>query len=180
MLRMIQKLRFVAVVSLTSLFSLTACAQTQAETSQNSSTYYNDCSNLAFKNTDNSQLTKQEELAALEQDFFEVLNQNEACMTQAVAASNGRVGSAGSGQGAEGSGKSSEGSQAVNNVQSSPTANQQVSHSTQQHQISGRTGKGLKSGSTSICATVKEALANATTESETEHFESMMKQYNCN
>ena len=86
------------LVSASSVVALSACAQTNSQTKP-AVTYYSECGDLAFKNADNSPMTKSEELAALDEDFFEVLNQSEECMSQAASGSNGRIAGAGGGSG---------------------------------------------------------------------------------
>ena len=157
-------------------FTLSAAPQS---TSQHTANNYSDCADLTFQNVDNSDKTKEEELAALDEDLFSVLNQSEECMSEAVVKSSGRIGEAGTG-----GGNADIASESTSEGEQTTDPNMQESDPTQQRQqtasSSGERGDGTQGGSTEVCETVNQALKNASTESEKSHFESLLEQYNCN
>lgn len=147
--------------------------------------YYQDCAYLEFGDIDNDALTRDEEIALIDEDFFAALDRTAECMNQAATAGAGRIGDAAgsqtAGQGAGAAGATprvGSGSASGTQTESSPT------QTTQQTKGGDTTGvdtqrEGAKRGSSAVCDAVKEGLASATTQSEQQHWQKLSAEYGC-
>lgn len=176
--------------------SLPACAlqqqnaQTQAQ-GQNTSkavSNYSDCSQINFNDIDSRELTREELIKRMDDDFEANLSKSEKCMAEAVASGAGRLGgTGGSGAGTGAGAGSSTGNSAAgsSNTSADSSSSGTDSQQSQQNQNAAsassaehQKGKGGQ-GSSSVCDAVKQGLTSATTDAEKQHFRGLMEQYGC-
>lgn len=143
--------------------------------------YYSDCAYIEFEDIDNAQMTREEQLAAMDADFEESLNASEECMSEALDSGAQKLADAGAG----GDTGDQESESADNSVaaQASAATEYQTTQSQQQHTTTDQTrshagGQGQQ-GSSAVCDAVKQGLEAATTDSEKAHFQSLMNEYGC-
>ncbi|GGW81474.1 hypothetical protein [Alteromonas halophila] len=149
--------------------------------------YYQDCAYIEFDDIDNDALTRNEEIALIDENFFAALDRSAECMNSAAATGAGKIGdaagNAGGGQGAAGgqSGNAGSSGQASGSGSPVPIAEQQ-----QNPQQTTDTTKGIDTqrgtssgGSSAVCDAVKEGLASATTQAEKEHWQGLAAEYGC-
>ena len=141
--------------------------------------YYSDCAYIEFEDIDNSQMTREEQLAAMDADFEESLNASEECMSEALDSGAQKLAEAGGDTG----GQDSESADNSAAAQTSSSSEYQTTQSQQQHSTTDQTrahsgGQGQQ-GSSAVCDAVKQGLESATTENEKAHFQSLMNEYGC-
>lgn len=167
--------------------SLPACAlqqqnaQTQAQNASKAVSNFSDCSQINFNDIDSHELTREELIKRMDDDFEANLSKSEKCMAEAVASGAGRLGGAGGSGAGTGAGTGSSTGNSAAGSSSSGTDSQQSQQnqnaagaSSAEHQK----GKGGQ-GSSSVCDAVKQGLTSATTDAEKQHFRGLMEQYGC-
>lgn len=171
-------------ISFLSWWSFALAQTTDLPPTNSGGTYYSDCSTFTFRDIDSALLTREEQLALMEQDLFDNLNRSEACLNDATQASAQRLAAAGGGSGAGGGpdagaegGDSAEMAAAQQASNKDPTDMQSTSSPSErskQH-VSGQRA----SGSSAVCDAVRQGLSTATTDAEKEHFQQLSKDYGC-
>ena len=148
--------------------------------------YYQDCAYLEFDNIDSETLTRDEEIALVDENFFAALDRTAECMNQAAAAGAGRIGDAAGSQNAGQSAGATGTAGAMQNVGdgSAPATQTEQSQTTQQTKRGDTSGidterDAAKSGSSAVCDAVKEGLAEATTQAEKTHWQNLKTEYGC-
>ncbi len=172
--------------------SLPACAlqqqnaQTQAQNTSKAVSNYSDCSQINFNDIDSRELTREELIKRMDDDFEANLSKSEKCMAEAVASGAGRLGGAGGSGAGAGTGSSTGNSAAgSSNTSADSSSSGTDSQQSQQNQNAAgassaehQKGKGGQ-GSSSVCDAVKQGLTSATTDAEKQHFRGLMEQYGC-
>lgn len=146
--------------------------------------YYSDCAYIEFEDIDNAQMTREEQLAAMDADFEESLNASEECMSEALDSGAQKLADAGAGS--DTGDQESESTESADNsvaAQASSATEYQTTQSQQQHTTTDQTrshagGQGQQ-GSSAVCDAVRQGLESATTDSEKAHFQSLMNEYGC-
>jgi hypothetical protein len=173
-------------LSIFTLFSAALAQTTDLPSSKGGDTYYSDCSSFTFRDIDSALLTREEQLALMEQDLFDNLNRSEACLNDANQTAAQRLGAAGGGAGegggsganaGAGNGERAEVAAAQQTAANEPTdmqSSQPPSETSKKH-VSGQRA----SGSSAVCDAVQQGLSAATTDAEKEHFQRLSKDYGC-
>lgn len=185
---------WIMAVSAVSL-SLPACAlqqqnaqtQAQAQNTSKAVSNYSDCSQINFSDIDGRELTREELIKRMDDDFEANLSKSEKCMAEAVASGAGRLGGAGGSGAGTGAGAGSNGSSSAagsSNTSADSSSGTDSQQSQQNQSATGASsaeqqkGKGGQ-GSSSVCDAVKQGLTSATTDAEKQHFRGLMEQYGC-
>lgn len=140
--------------------------------------YYSDCAYIEFEQIDSAQLTRAEQLAAMDADFEKSLNASEQCMDEAVSAGAGRLAQSGA------SGGAGQGNDSTASTEAQTTQAQEQTQQQSQQQAAAdpsKTHQGGQSGpgSSAVCDAVNQGLASATTDAEKQHFEALQTEYGC-
>lgn len=146
--------------------------------------YYQDCAYLEFDTIDNDALTRDEEIALVDENFFAALDRTAECMNQAATAGAGRIGDAAGSSGAGAAGAAGAITSVGSGRASGSQTQQPVTQTTPQTQSGDTTGidtqrGNAKRGSSAVCDAVKEGLASATTPAEETHWQNLSAEYGC-
>ncbi|MFC3034030.1 hypothetical protein ACFOEE_16080 [Pseudoalteromonas fenneropenaei] len=158
----------------------------EAVKNQPQESYFRDCTNIEFDEVDETLLTKEERIARQEAILEKSLNASAECMDDAMQAGMERMSAAKSGAEAGGAAGANQAAGSENSAQNqqTETQNQQAEQSQQQSSQQSSSSKAHQQGqggggSSAVCDAIKQGLASATTAAEKQHFQQLMKEYQC-
>lgn len=148
----------------------------------NEEVLYGDCGYIQFTDVSDEELTEEEKLRKLDNDFEDALSRSEKCLKTAIDSSNKKLAQAAGAGGSTGGGTGNnapivteEGTDKENQSPNPNTSKDTRSAPSAPHQ----TGKPT-TGASAVCEAVIQGLNSATTDNEKQHFEKLVEQYKCN
>lgn len=146
-----------------SQWGVVACAATAETEPEKAPVYYSDCSMVHLRNTDASNMTREERIAAEEAALFDALDENRECNQKALTSSQQAVTAAASSQGSGAGDASASHQQGTNNATQSNDNTQQNEQVISSNSGQGGAATGVNGAEITVCQISQENLAAATT-----------------